>query len=76
MVKSLREKYTKALKFLGWIQIESASRRYWTFTNPQKGYKLFLGRSGSVRKGDVKTRSILVSKSFKNELLHAFLHSL
>jgi len=69
MAKSLREKYTKALELLGWMQIESASRKCWTFANSQKDYKLFLGRSGSVRKGDVKTKSIPVSESFKNKLL-------
>jgi len=74
MAKSLREKYSLSLQSRNWT-IEFSSIKCWILVNPKKGYKFFLGRSGSVRKGRIKSESIPVSDQFKKILLFTFKQS-
>jgi hypothetical protein len=68
MTKSLRERFSEALKARGEHEVLSKSRRYLTFTRAKGGF-FFIGKSGSLRFGPSSSKSAAVGDRFKRMLL-------
>lgn len=68
MAKTLRDRYEEGLVKLGYTRQPSDSRKYWVFTKDNY-QKVFLGKSGAVRRGRNITSSIPLSDLGKKRLL-------
>lgn len=70
MSVSLRDRYLAALAMAGLKpDARQTSRKYVSVTIGSEGKKLFLGKSGAVRRGATVTGSVPVSDSVKSALL-------
>lgn len=67
-MKTLRDQFTAALIARGEHVCSTTSSKFTKFSRKEGGY-YFIGKSGSLRVGLNKTKSIPCSDQFKQELL-------